>query len=262
MQVFICVYRQPQVGGPILKKVQAAAVDNPLLQDFLAVYGQAACFYDWGDDPGFFAATRLMGNVNLASWGVCRRNVRKLLKPGDLVIYFCGRQSTASKHDWEYFYIGYGTVQRAVERQAIWEQEDLAHYRGFFNCLVKYDNGVQSHYEPFGEPHDDWAKRIEAGYFLFDPLQTDFNLTDPLLVAVYSDPKQPRETWLLQDPLVRRLHSALFFDGLVDRGLRIPNKFRPHGHIALHHFLKTDVQQRLLALKAKLAAFSRIRQGE
>jgi hypothetical protein len=256
MKAFICVYRQPQVSRTIWNKVQAAAAGNSLLQDFLTVYGRPDCFFDWGDDPGFFAATRLMGNVNFASWGVCRGNVRRQLQPGDLVIYFCGRQSKSVKESWEYFYIGYGAVKQSVERRTIWEDDNLAPFRGFFNCLVKYKNGVRSHYEPFGEPHDDWEKRIQAGYILFDPVETHFNLVDPILVAVYHDKRQPCETWMLQDPLVRRLHSALFFDGLVTRGLRIPNPYRPHGHIALHHYIKNNVDDRLLALKAELAAIA------
>ena len=85
MKAFICVYRQPQVSRTIWNKVQAAAAGNSLLQDFLTVYGRPDCFFDWGDDPGFFAATRLMGNVNFASWGVCRGNVRRQLQPGEVL---------------------------------------------------------------------------------------------------------------------------------------------------------------------------------
>ncbi len=122
-------------------------------------------FYDWGDDPSFFMSKQLFGNFNHVTWGVCRRNVRIQLSEGDVVIFFCGK---ADKRFWNYYFIGYGTVQCALaNRQQIWTEEAYKSYRKYYNVLVNI-NG--NHYEPFGEPHDDWKKRIQASYIIFNPL--------------------------------------------------------------------------------------------
>ena len=63
----------------------------------------ATCFYDWGDDPAFFAAEEFLGDVNPASCGVCRRDVREQLRNGDFVIFFCAK--ALEDRTWEYYYI-------------------------------------------------------------------------------------------------------------------------------------------------------------
>ena len=57
------------------------AGDNKLLKRYLALYNAPGCFYDWGDDPSFFAASELLGSPNNATWGVCRRDVRASMRP-------------------------------------------------------------------------------------------------------------------------------------------------------------------------------------
>ena len=54
------------------------------MREYLALYKlgmeqDGECYYDWGDDPSFFAAEEFLGDVNRASWGVCRRDVREKL---------------------------------------------------------------------------------------------------------------------------------------------------------------------------------------
>ena len=51
------------------------ADSDPLLSRFLNGYREN--FWDWGDDPSFFAAEHRLGDVRRASWGVCRADVRK-----------------------------------------------------------------------------------------------------------------------------------------------------------------------------------------
>jgi hypothetical protein len=255
MKAFICVYRQPIVGPKIRQQVEIAAMNQPLLQTFLNRYGQPDCFYDWGDDPAFFAATELFGDPCYASWGVCRPNVRRQLTTGDLVIFFCGRQSPSSAGLWEYFYLGYGTVREAMERRRIWEDEVYHVYRSFFNLLVNYPDGVETHYEPFGEPHADWQKRSQSPYVIFESGRqwTCFNTIDPLKVANYDSREGSFETWLA-DPLVKSLQARLFFNGRVDRNLRTKSRYRPHNHIALHRYFRPlDVEPALLALRGQLA---------
>jgi hypothetical protein len=258
MKAFICVYRQPAVGPNIRQRVEAAAMHQPLLQTFLSRYGQPNCFYDWGDDPAFFSATEVFEDASYATWGVCRPNVRRQLIPGDLVIFFCGRQSLSTVGLWEYFYVGYGTVRETVERRIIWEDEEYHVYRSFFNLLVNYLDGVEAHYEPFGDPHADWQKRSKAPYVIFEPGQhlTTFNTIAPLKVAIYDSRQGPAETWLT-DPLVKALRANLFFNGRVDRNLRTKSRYRPHNHIALHQYFRPrDVEPALLRLRGQLADLS------
>jgi hypothetical protein len=255
MKAFICVYRQPIVDRKTLQQVKTAATSQPLLQTFLSRYGQPNCFYDWGDDPAFFSATELFGDPRYASWGVCRPNVRRQLTPGDLVIFFCGRQSSSTAGFWDYFYLGFGTVREAVERRRIWEDDKYIVHRSFFNLLVNYPDGVEEHYEPFGEPHADWQKRSQSPYVIFECGQqwTYFNTTDPLKVANYDSREGPFETWLA-DPLVKALQASLFFNGRVDRNLRTKSRYRPHNHIALHRYFRPlDVEPALLTLRGQLA---------
>jgi hypothetical protein len=257
MKAFICVYRQPIVSPKIRRQVETAAMHQPLLQTFLNRYGQPNCFYDWGDDPAFFAATELLGNPSYASWGVCRPNVRRQLTHGDLVIFFCGRQLANTTTIWEYFYLGYGTVREAVERRRIWEDEEYHIYRFFFNLLVNYPDGVEAHHEPFGEPHADWQKRSQSPYVMFETGQwTNFNMINPLKVAIYDGQKGLVENWL-SDPLVKALRGSLFFNGRIDRNLRTKSHYRPQNHIALHrYFHPKEVEQALLALRVQLADLS------
>src|SRR5690242_17635413 len=109
MQAFICVYRQRIPTDSQLRKTQEAAKSDEHLAEFLRIYDDSV--FDWGDDPSFYSAQVRFGDVRKASWGVCRPNVRKLLKPEDLVVFFCGRASRDESKMWDYFYVGFGTVE-------------------------------------------------------------------------------------------------------------------------------------------------------
>jgi len=107
------------------------------LREFLDDYPKLNCFYDWGDDPAFFSAKNLLGDYRFATWGVCRRDVRNQLTKGDLIIYFCERQSCDNLKVSDYFFIGFGTVSEAISRYQLWQDSRYRIYRDFFNVLVK-----------------------------------------------------------------------------------------------------------------------------
>jgi len=175
---------------------------------------RAACFYDWGDDPAFFAAEEFLGDVNRASWGVCRRKVREKLSKGDFVIFFCAK--ALEDRTWEYYYIGLGTVSRTLDRRLIWSSKEYKPYRDFFNLLV---DSKDDPYEFIYDKHDkrkDWPKRVNAPYILFDTSKnrTHFNLVNPILVATYRLGDQPWrgnviERWHLEDKNIGAIYREI-----------------------------------------------------
>src|SRR5216683_1787219 len=103
MKAYICVYRHPIPRHRDRRLTELAGASNPTLHRFLEVYDDQNCFYDWGDDPGFFAAGELLGDVRDATWGVCRRDVRNILCKGDYIAFFCAKSFGGSMT--EYYYI-------------------------------------------------------------------------------------------------------------------------------------------------------------
>lgn len=98
MDGFVCVYRRPiptysRKPSPThfeLTKETAAQLKDRNLRNFLRAYLDDDCYYDWGDDPAFYAAETFVGDIRMATWGVCRGRLpfRKNLKMGDLIIFF------------------------------------------------------------------------------------------------------------------------------------------------------------------------------
>jgi len=209
MKAYVCVYRHPTPSRQDRHLTELAAADNPTLRRFLDVYDNQSCFYDWGDDPSFFAASEILGDVRDATWGVCRSDVRKALCAGDFVVFFCAKPVDGPV--WEYFYIGIGTVSLGLTRQTIWSDDQYARYRDFFNILASSSHGVLEPHETFHKYHDDWRRRCEAPYWLFARQQSQFNIVNPLHVATYTGTKGAVETWhSSQDPQVARLEAILF----------------------------------------------------
>ena len=91
MNAYICVYRQINPPPISIRDTANAATKNSHLQQFLNEYQDS--FYDWGDDPSFFSAKYMLSDVNRATWGVCRRDVRADLEKGDVVVFFCGSET-------------------------------------------------------------------------------------------------------------------------------------------------------------------------
>src|SRR6266849_6163783 len=113
------------------RQTNAAAKQDPLLRTFLEGYDHS--YYDWGDDPSFFAAQHRLGDVRRASWGVCRRDVREALGERDLVVFFCGCEDETRV--WRYYFVGFGTVRALVKRAVLWTDPVYAPYRKFYNVL-------------------------------------------------------------------------------------------------------------------------------
>jgi len=131
VNAYLCTYRRIRPSPRALRQTRAAAKQDPLLRAFLEDYD--ASYYDWGDDPSFFAAQHLLGDVRNATWGVCRRDVRKVLTERDVIVFFCGCQD---EHVWRYYLVGFGTVGRLVERASLWTDSAHAPYRNFYNVLA------------------------------------------------------------------------------------------------------------------------------
>ena len=147
MKCYLCVYRQPLIDDRVIRRSRAGNRRRPELKvdKFLSRYKRAldvgrnagGRFYDWGDDPGFFAAEEFLGDVRGASWGVCRPDVRSELSKGDFVVFFCAQQQPKKRTQWHYYYIGVGTVSRAVKkRRRIWTVDTYEEYRRFYNLLI------------------------------------------------------------------------------------------------------------------------------
>ena len=112
MKFYICVYLQKLPDDKDCERVHQNASDDPVLKKYLRRYKNRfkknksgiGRFYDWGDDPAFFASEQCGGNV---TWGVCRHDVRGKLKEGDVVVFFCAQEHENEKQKkWEYYYVG------------------------------------------------------------------------------------------------------------------------------------------------------------
>ena len=219
MNAYVCVYRQP-LKDDAWQKTWDEASEVPGLKKYLRRYKRRfqkskkgiGRFYDWGDDPSFFAAEEFLGDVRKASWGVCRPNVRCKLEKGDFIVFFCAQQQEDDKDLWKYYYIGLGTVRDRIDRRLIWEDPNLKGYKRFYNLLVNSKGRQKEFIHKYHD--DDWEKRAEAPYVVFAKNKTHFNLTDPLLVAKYrvgdgAWKGNIMETWFLSDADVREIYSLI-----------------------------------------------------
>jgi hypothetical protein len=233
------------------KQTEEAALASPLLRHFLEEYFRTDCLYDWGDDPSFFAATELLGDPRRATWGVCRRDVRDSLAPGDYVVFVCGRQAATDKRVWEYFYAGVATLSQPLTRDAIWTEQRYSQYRPFLNVLARTDqNGDLQQYEFVHKFHDDWRKRCSAPYWVFDRDDSLFNIENALHVATYDGQPGAIERWHTRDPQVRQLRSLLLRGAKPTRGLRSTNAQRAHPKLNLGAGYRSDYE--LTALRNEL----------
>ncbi len=228
MNAYLCTYRRRTPSPRERRQTDAAAKHDPLLRVFLEGYNHS--YYDWGDDPSFFAAQHLLGDVRKASWGVCRRDVRSTLGVGDLVVFFCGCEN---EHIWRYYFVGFGTVRELVKpRAALWTDPAHASYRKFYNVLVRPVGGRLVHSEVFHNYHDDWKRRAKAPYVLFDAAHSAFNLKSPHHVATWrKHGTSIREKWA-DDARSKGIKRLLFVERGVDRGLRTSKS--GYGHAKLN----------------------------
>lgn len=216
MVAYVCVYRWHLPAKKDFEATKDAADRDRALKKFLD--GYEASYYDWGDDPSFFAATEMLGDVRRASWGVCRRDVRSRLDRGDFVVFFCAKLYADGKGLCDYFYIGVGTVAEAVDRRELFRGRRLSDYHRFYNVLAVPDGQDFQQREIFRPFHANWRERLTP-YIIFDPKLTFFNLDRPLWVARYEG-ALPEHWRSRQSRAVARLEALLFSQRGVLRRLK------------------------------------------
>ena len=180
MKFYICVYRQPLLTKKVWGKASKNAASDDVLKEYLKRYKNRfkknrwgkGRFYDWGDDPAFFSAEHLLNDVNRATWGVCRPDVRRNLTKGDALVFFCAQQQKNRKQ-WRYYYVGIGTVAEVVKgHKRICHEESYMAYQKFYNLLVDKEDKNR---EKIGY-HTEWKKLSKGNYIMFDddPEKTHF----------------------------------------------------------------------------------------
>jgi hypothetical protein len=92
---YVAVYRRAIPSRAEWEATLHAGQTNLELGRFLGSYLDANSYFDWGDDPSFFSAIAAFGDARLASWGVCRPDVREDLRIGDVVAFFVAKTEFA-----------------------------------------------------------------------------------------------------------------------------------------------------------------------
>lgn len=232
LNAYLCTYRHYQPSRPQLRKTASGTPDDPLLREFLDEYEDS--YFDWGDDPSFFCALRRLGDVNKASWGVCRADVRAMLAERDVVVYFCGRQDRTALC-WRYYFIGFGTVKHVVDRRELWTNAKYKPYREFYNVLACWERGELKQKESFHPYHEDWDKgRAAAPYVIFDPDESAFNVHSPHHVATWNIGHALPEVWN-RDRRSQKLENLLFEEREITRRLRTSAGWYAHVKLNLMH---------------------------
>jgi hypothetical protein len=252
MKAFICVYQHPNPSPGSWKRTAVAAGTDPHLAEFLRRYYDDDTFYDWGDDPGFFAATRLLGDPAMASWGVCRPDVRRQLSPGDFIVWICARSKREGHGAIDYFFVGVTTVRDVVDRVELWRKTEYSKYRAFYNVLTALDNGKLVQHETFHDFHDNWEHRASRPYIIFDASRnvSRLELTKPVHIA-HRHPGELQEDWLSDsNPRASAIEKAMLLDIGCRRRLRIRSVMNAHRHIAIHAVCPADAD--LIRLRARL----------
>jgi hypothetical protein len=210
-------------------------------------------YYDWGDDPSFFAAQHLLGDVRKASWGVCRPDVRSVVEKGDGVVFFCGRHE--EERLLRYYFVGFGMVRETVAPRArLWTCPTYAKYRDFYNVLVGAHGG---HLEMIHPCHDDWQQRADAPYVIFDGALSSFNLSSPHCVATWDGGPIPEE-WHSDDCSIA-IKRTLFIERGIKRRLRTSAK--GYGHAKLNLLRAGGVTRPGCSLPELAKALSRLVKG-
>jgi hypothetical protein len=225
---YVCVFRHVVRPRDVAR---TATLGHPIVKSFLDQYTEPRSVLDWGDDPAFFSAGYFLGDLRLATWGVCRARLRAKLKAGDFVVFFCAKPDPHRKPRCEYYFIGVGTVTDVISREQLWSEIRYAQYRQFLNVLAKLERQELTRHEYFQPGHpDDWRKRLRA-YVLFGGPFTFFNVTNPPQVAAYEG-SLPEE-WLKTSPVAEGLAKLLFGAEKNSRRLRTSHSRHAHAHLNL-----------------------------
>lgn len=149
--VYVAVYLAAAVDD-LTEPVTATAIT----QAFMQAVGEEWPF-DVGDDPSFFCARAFGAPI---TWGICRRDLRNLLEPDDVVVFIAHRKRPGGVID--YLWSGFATVAEKVSQADIWEEERLGVFRRYLNLLIRPDGqGGYRHVEIApGRPHADWLWRL------------------------------------------------------------------------------------------------------
>jgi hypothetical protein len=247
VNAYACVYRHQLVTERERELTAASTHANELIREFLAEYDGS--YLDWGDDPSFFAASRVLGDSRASSWGVCRPDVRDALHDDAFVVLFT---EVMEQDRSEYFWAGIGTVGRLVRnRLQVWTDTRLSPYRRFFNLLVTPSG---EHREYFHPPHNDWERRRDAPYVLFDPKLSRFDLEHPLHVSSYRTEDGTPDRWRTDNETVATLERLLF--GKRSRRLRTSPTGFGHAKLRLE-----GSQDELGRLRAELIRLFDARRG-
>jgi hypothetical protein len=253
MKAYVCTYRHFAPPPLDRKRTEDAARKDPLLDKFLQGYDNS--FFDWGDDPSFFAAHELLGDVRKASWGVCRPDVRKNLQENDLVVFFCGRHDKAERL-WRYYFIGFGTIQARVERADLWKSIAYKPYRSFYNVLARLAGNELVPSEKFHPYHKvNFASRAKSPYLIFNAAQSSFNLNSPHHVATWHSDEPVPEIWKT-DTRSKRIERLLFTDLEIVRRLRTARS--GYGHAKLNLVTKGRIISPELSISKLKRALSQL----
>lgn len=229
MNAYLCTYCHRNRDPGELRRTREAAEQDPLLRRFLKEYDRT--YYDWGDDPSFFAAEHLLSDVRMASWGVCRPDVRSTVGKGDVIVFFCGRKE--EERFWRYYFLGFGVAREAVERADLWTKPAYKPYREFYNVLARLDGGHLVQSETFHPYHDeDWELRAQAPYVLFNGRSSSFNLSSPHCVATWDGGPIP-EKWHSDDRSTA-IEQILFIERGIKRKRRLRTSASGYQHAKLN----------------------------
>ena len=235
MSAYVCVYRHffPPKSAITATRVAAAYDRDRDLMRFIDDYEAGNSYFDWGDDPSFFSAQRTQGSAEHAAWGVCRPNLRAVLKNGDVVVFFCAKRIARESRATDYFFIGVGTVSAVIlDRREIWAKSKYRRYRDHYNILARYSRNGPAQHETFHPYHENWKHRLASPYVLFSPAKSRFNLRNPLHVATSHN--GAREVWRsAKSAKVSQLERVLFVGLRIARRLRTSRRWNAHPHINL-----------------------------
>jgi len=235
---YVCVYRHFFPSTRDIVATQTAAVTDPKLLRFLALYPGASSFYDWGDDPSFYSALCTQGDPAFAGWGVCRPDVRQAVVPGDLVVFFCAKRQAPRARTTDYYFIGVGTVQHSIQnRSHLWSKPQFRFYRSHYNVLARPTPGGLVQHETFHPYHDNWMHRASRPYVIFDPNLSKFNLSSPILVSTSTN--GATDIWNTnRSRRVNTIEHTLFRQFGITRRLRTSPTGNAHRHLNLTKHLR------------------------
>jgi len=150
--VYVAVY---QVVSP--EELAFRPQPTPESAAFLRAAESSNWPYDVGDDPSFFCAQHVVAPL---SWGICRRDLRGALEPGDTVAFIAHRKRSSG--DVDYRWAGFATVAQKIKQTDIWEDRRYAAFRRYLNLLLRPDpDRGYMHMEVHpGLPHPDWLWRL------------------------------------------------------------------------------------------------------